>query len=130
MNFKSFLKENLKPSIDDNDVLNTLTNNNISYTRIKMENGNLLYNFDNRYSIIYDGFVFKLYRQEDLVHVANARNLKEIEDAISMWGESYELSLPEEISNDEIEDFIDKLKSQDEDQPIPSEEDTKGNKDV
>ena len=55
MNFSRFLKENLKPSIDDNDVLNKLSELNIYYDRTKQESGTLLYKFDNRYSLEYDG---------------------------------------------------------------------------
>lgn len=111
MDFKTFLKENLSQPIDDNDVLNTLDGNDITYTRIKMDNGSLLYSFDNRYSIIYDGFVFILYRQGNKVHMANARNLKEIQDSISKWTESYTLASPDEsVSDEEIDDFITRLK--------------------
>lgn len=113
MNFKQFLHENLAEPIDDNDVLNTFSNNDISYTRIKMDNGKLLYSFDNRYSIIYDGSLFKLYRQGNKVHMGNARNLKEIESTIMAWTESYSLATPDQtVTDDEIDQFIDRLKDQ------------------
>ena len=111
MKFKDFLiKEGVTSSIDDNDVLQTLDNAGISYTRTKTDKGELLYTFDNRYSIKYDGSTFILYRSENKVHLSNARNKAEIEKAISTWNSSYSLSTTE-ISDDDVEDIVAKMKS-------------------
>lgn len=111
MKFKDFLiKEGVTTSIDDNDVLQTLDNAGISYTRTKTDKGELMYTFDNRYSIKYDGSTFILYRSENKVHLSNARNKAEIEKAISTWNGSYSLSTTE-ISDDDVEDIVTKMKS-------------------
>lgn len=111
MKFKDYLlKEAVVASIDDNDVLQTLDANDIAYTRTKNDKGALMYTFDNRFSIKYDGSTFILYRSENKVHVANARNKAEIEQAISTWNGSYSLSTTE-ITDDDVEDIVAKMKS-------------------
>ena len=112
MKFVDFLilKENLKPSIDDNSVLTKLNDLNIVYDRIKNEGGNFLYSFDNRFSLIYDGSLFVLYRHENVIHRANARNQKEIDDILTAWNDSYQFD-NQELSDEDIDDLIDKIKN-------------------
>lgn len=106
--YKNKIDESLKPTIDDSDTLNILQKYSIQNDRTKQEDGTYLYKFDNRYSIIYDGSTFVLYRHEDRIHMENARNLKEIDDAISKWLSSYSLDSVE-VNDDEVNDAIDKL---------------------
>lgn len=112
MKFVDFLilKENLKPSIDDNSVLTKLNDLNIVYDRIKNEDGNFLYSFDNRFSLIYDGSLFVLYRHENVIHRANARNQKEIDDILTTWNDSYQFD-NQELSDADIDNLIDKIKN-------------------
>lgn len=111
MKFKEFLiKEGVSPSIDDNDVLQTLDAEGIAYTRTKSDKGDLLYTFDNRYSLKYDGSTFILYRSENKVHLMNARNKTEIEKALSTWNGSYSLSTTE-ITDDDVDDIVAKMKA-------------------
>lgn len=109
MKFVDFLKEDLSQSIDDNDVINTLSNYGIYYDRVKSDNNKLLYKFDNRYSISYDGEVFTLYRHENVIHRSNARNITEIDAAIAEWNNSYDLASTE-VTDENLEDVIDKMK--------------------
>ena len=109
MKFSQFLKESLMPSIDDNYVLTKLNELNIVYDRIKNDDGNFLYSFDNRFSLIYDGSLFVLYRHENIIHIANARNKKEIDDILTLWNDSYQFD-NQELSDDDIDDLIDKIK--------------------
>lgn len=113
MNFSRFLKENLKPSIDDNDVLNKLSELNIYYDRTKQESGTLLYKFDNRYSLEYDGSMFILYRHGNIIHRENARNKKEIYSALDKWNDSYQMSISELPDEDDIDvdELINKITS-------------------
>lgn len=111
MKFKDFIiKEGVSPSIDDNDVLQTLDSEGIAYTRTKSDKGDLLYTFDNRYSLKYDGSTFILYRSENKVHLMNARNKAEIEKALSTWNGSYSLSTTE-ITDDDVDDIVAKMKA-------------------
>lgn len=116
MKFSEFLKEeHLSPSIDDNDVISTLEDNQIFYDRIKNSNSNkLIYNFDNRYSIEYDGEIFILFRHGNKIHTENARNRSEIEAAITKWNNSYSLA-DTELSDDDIDDYINNMSIDDED---------------
>lgn len=102
--YKKIINESLRDSIDDSDVLNVLSKYSIYNDRTKMETGDLLYKFDNRYSLRYDGEVFTLYRHGDRIHFENARNLKEIDDVISKWLKSYSLDSIE--ISDETEDDV------------------------
>ena len=116
MKFKDFLNEShLSPSIDDNDVITTLEDNQIFYDRVKEDGTNVLvYNFDNRYSISYDGELFTLFRHGNKVHMANARNKKEIVDAIEKWNDSYKLA-DSELTDEKIDAFLDQMKVDNED---------------
>lgn len=107
--YQNQINESLKPSIDDSDVLNILQKYSIQNDRTKKDNGSYLYKFDNRYSIIYDGSTFVLYRHEDRIHMENARNLKEIDDAISKWLSAYSLDSVEVKDVEDESDEIDKL---------------------
>lgn len=111
MKFKDFLNEShLSPSIDDNDVITTLEDNQIFYDRVKEDGTNVLvYNFDNRYSISYDGELFTLFRHGNKVHMANARNKKEIVAAIEKWNDSYKLA-DSELTDEKIDAFLDQMK--------------------
>lgn len=105
MKFKDFLLiEDVTPSIDDNDVINTLDNYGITYTRTK-DDTDLMYAFDNRFSLKYDGSTFTLYRSENKIHMMNARNKNEIDKAISSWTDSYELASAE--NNSDEDDTVD-----------------------
>ena len=116
MKFKDFLNEShLSPSIDDNDVITTLEDNQIFYDRVKEDGTNVLvYNFDNRYSISYDGELFTLFRHGNKVHMANARNKKEIVAAIEKWNDSYKLA-DSELTDEKIDAFLDQMKVDNED---------------
>lgn len=123
MNFSDFLKENLRPSIDDNDVLNKLDDLGIYYDRTKSDDGTLLYTFDNRYSLKYDGSMFILYRHQNIIHRSNARNKKEVDDSLNTWNDSYQMNNTE-LTDDDIDDLIDKIKSnnQEDDSNITNKE--------
>lgn len=108
VDYKNQILESLKPTIDDSDVLNILQKYSIQNDRTKKEDGEYLYKFDNRYSIIYDGSTFVLYRHEDRIHMENARNLKEIDTAISKWLSAYSLDSVE-VNDDDMDDKIDQL---------------------
>lgn len=112
MKFRDFLnEEHLSPSIDDNDVISTLEDNMIFYDRAKDSNSNkLVYKFDNRYSIEYDGELFTLFRHGNRIHMANARNREEISAAITKWNKSYSLA-DSELSDENIDDFLNKMKA-------------------
>lgn len=112
MKFRDFLnEEQLSPSIDDNDVISTLEDNMIFYDRVKDSNSNkLVYKFDNRYSIEYDGELFTLFRHGNRIHMANARNREEISAAITKWNKSYSLA-DSELSDENIDDFLNKMKA-------------------
>lgn len=107
--YQNQINESLKPSIDDSDVLNILQKYSIQNDRTKKDDGSYLYKFDNRYSIIYDGSIFVLYRHEDRIHMENARNLKEIDNVISKWLSSYSLDSIEVKDGESETDVIDKL---------------------
>lgn len=107
--YKHHIVESLKPSIDDSDVLNIFQKYSIQNDRTKMNGGEYLYKFDNRYSIIYDGSTFVLYRHEDRIHMENARNMKEIDGAINKWLASYSLDSVEVNGDDNMDDKIDQL---------------------
>ena len=94
MKFKDFLREGtFSPSIDDNLIIQTLDFIGIQYVRTKNENGSLLYDFDNRYSMKYDSDnILTLYRHGNKINYSNGRNLKEIENTIALWQQSYALS--------------------------------------
>lgn len=109
MKFLDYLRESLTPSIDDNDVLNRLDALGIYYDRIKSDNGKLLYTFDNRYSLEYDGSMFILYRHQNIIHRSNARNKKEVDDSLNNWNKSYQMNNTE-LTDDDIDDLIDKIK--------------------
>lgn len=128
MKFSDFLnEEHLSPSIDDNDVISTLEDNGIFYDRVKDSNSNrLIYKFDNRYSIQYDGEIFTLYRHGNRIHMANARNRSEIEAAISKWNKSYSLT-DIELTDDDIEDAINKMTD---DSADDNRDDSSGDQDV
>ncbi len=110
MKFKDFIKESVYPSIDDNNVLQTLDSLGIAYTRTKNDKNILNYSFDNRYSLKYDGSLFTLYRSEKRVHYMNARNKSEIETALNTWNDSYELAATE-ITDDDVDDIVAKMKA-------------------
>lgn len=110
MKFKDFIKESVYPSIDDNNVLQTLDSLGIAYTRTKDDKNILSYSFDNRYSLKYDGSLFTLYRSEKRVHYMNARNKSEIETALNTWNDSYELATTE-ITDDDVDDIVAKMKA-------------------
>lgn len=109
MKFKEFLlMEDVIPTIDDSDVITTLDNYNITYTRTKDDNDNdLMYVFDNRFSLKYDGSTFTLYRSENKIHMMNARNKNEIDKAISSWTDSYELASAETNSEEPVDNEYD-----------------------
>lgn len=109
--YKKLMESSLKDSIDDSDVLHTLTKYSIYNDRIKLDNGDLLYKFDNRYSLQYDGEVFTLYRRGDRIHYENARNLTEIDAAISKWLSTYSLDSIEinDKDNDDVDALIAKI---------------------
>lgn len=125
MNFSDFLKENLRPSIDDNDVLNKLDDLGIYYDRTKSDDGTLMYSFDNRYSLKYDGSMFILYRHQNVIHRSNARNKKEVDDSLNAWNDSYQMNNTE-LTDDDIDDLIDKIK-QDNDSNIDDDNKEKQN---
>lgn len=135
MKFRDFLnEEHLSPSIDDNDVISTLEDNMIFYDRVKDSNSNkLVYKFDNRYSIEYDGELFILFRHGNRIHMANARNREEISAAITKWNKSYSLA-DSELSDENIDDFLNKMKADNvdntEDPDNKDEEETDDNDDV
>ncbi len=107
MKFADFLinEGNLSPSIDDNDVLTKLDDIGAGYNRTKLDNGSLNYEFDNRYSVRYDGTLFTLYRHGNRIHYLNARNKKEIDFAIDQWNNSYRL-FDVELTDDDVDDII------------------------
>lgn len=106
MKFRDFLLEGtFSPSIDDNDIINTLDKLNIYYTRTKNDDGSLMYAFDNRYTAKYDGSLLTLYRHGNKVHLGNARNIKEIETTFGIWEKSYRLS-DTEITDEQLDDII------------------------
>lgn len=118
MKFKDFLNEgNLSPSIDDNDVLSTLESLSIQYSRTKNDDGSLVYEFDNRYSLKYDGSLFTLYRHGNRIHYENARNLREIEAALEKWTSSYKLNDADEIEDTEedLDGIVAKMKDEEKD---------------
>lgn len=126
MKFRDFLnEEQLSPSIDDNDVISTLEDNMIFYDRVKDSNSNkLVYKFDNRYSIEYDGELFTLFRHGNRIHMANARNREEISAAITKWNKSYSLA-DSELSDENIDDFLNKMKADNVDNTEDDPDDTK-----
>lgn len=121
MKFIDFLNEgNLAPSIDDNDVLTRLNDSGIVYTRTKLDNGQLNYAFDNRYSLRYDGTLFKLYRHENLIHYMNARNKKEIDEALKLWNDSYHL-YDVDLTDEDVDDIMADLEKKSGDEPDDAE---------
>lgn len=126
--YKNQIDESLKPTIDDSDVLNILQKYSIQNDRTKQDDSTYLYKFDNRYSIIYDGSMFVLYRHEDRIHMENARNLKEIDTAISKWLSSYSLDSVE-VNGDDVGDEIDKLVNKIQKRNAENDTDDSSNKD-
>lgn len=123
MKFATFLiTEDVYPSIDDNDVLTTLDSLGIAYNRTKDGNKSFLYTFDNRYSLRYDGELFTLYRSENKIHMSNARNKSEINKSLETWTSSYELAQTE-ITDDDVEDIVNKMKADDTEQNTNDSED-------
>ena len=110
--YKLLQEDNLRDSIDDSDVLNILKKYSINNDRVKMDNGDLLYKFDNRYSMTYDGDVFTLYRRGDRIEYGNARNLKEIDETIEKWLSSYSLDSIE-VNDDSVDSLIAKVTGDD-----------------
>lgn len=127
--YKNQIDESLKPTIDDSDVLNILQKYSIQNDRTKQDDSTYLYKFDNRYSIIYDGSMFVLYRHEDRIHMENARNLKEIDTAISKWLSSYSLDSVEVNGDDVVGDEIDKLVNKIQKRNAENDTDDSSNKD-
>jgi hypothetical protein len=54
--------------------------------------------------------LFVLYRHENVIHRANARNQKEIDDILTAWNDSYQFD-NQELSDEDIDDLIDKIKN-------------------
>lgn len=112
MKFRDFLVEGtFSPSIDDNDIINTLKKLNVFYNRTKNEDGSLMYDFDNRYTAKYDGSLLTLYRHGNKIHLGNARNIKEIETTFDVWEKSYRLS-DTELTDEQIDDIVSDLKQE------------------
>lgn len=119
MNFAQFLEEsNLKPSLDDSSIIDYFDQNNIYYSRKKLENQNLLYKFDNRYSIIYDGLMMTLYKHDNKLKYASARNKTEINNILDTWSTSYEITQSDSENNnsEDIDDIINQLTQKDTEQ--------------
>ena len=77
----------------------------------------MVYEFDNRYSLKYDGSLFTLYRHGNRIHYENARNLREIEAALEKWTSSYKLNDADEIEDTEedLDGIVAKMKDEEKD---------------